>query len=305
MTTPIIGKPESGAAIDELDLQAYIDAQIAPGSHRAREIEAWLAQNPDVRIHVEHQLRQNSLLRAAYAAPFEAPIPQNLDPVRIAARIRQERHQNRHRVRRGGYAVAATFVLGVAGLMLYSGGEPDPLEQFADTAGLQAFGAPQDAPIQALNVAALPSEWPDLANSGLSFEALHQLDEAGLSFEVRYRDVENNLVQLYVGERQLQQGGELRQRHHGDERLIYWQQDGRMFALTGAMPPEALDQIAIAASEQRPAQLTVAGSDRVNPPQAPAQAPIGGETRPVSSDSMREPMSPPMVEELELLDMQM
>ena len=65
-----------GGAIVEDDLQAYVDGCL-PDARRAA-VEAYLAQNPDVRERVNLDIRQRSALRGQLEGKFAEPVPPRL-----------------------------------------------------------------------------------------------------------------------------------------------------------------------------------------------------------------------------------
>ena len=74
-----------GQRIDEHELHAYVDEQLAPG--RRAELEARLAADPEAAARVEAYRRQNQLLRAALDPVLSEPVPPRLMVLRAPARF--------------------------------------------------------------------------------------------------------------------------------------------------------------------------------------------------------------------------
>jgi anti-sigma factor RsiW len=66
----------SGGPIVEDDLQAYVDGRL--GDARRTAVEAYLAQNPDVRERVALDIRQRNALRGQLEGKFAEPVPPRL-----------------------------------------------------------------------------------------------------------------------------------------------------------------------------------------------------------------------------------
>ena len=76
----------SDGPIAEDDLQAYVDGRLPP--ERLGAVEAYLAQNPDVRERVDLDMRQRKALRRQLEGKFAEPVPPRL----WIANIRAARH---------------------------------------------------------------------------------------------------------------------------------------------------------------------------------------------------------------------
>lgn len=97
---------ETVAPIGEDDLQTFIDARL--DASRRAEVEAYLADHPDVARRVETERRQRDLLREALRPLGDAPVPARLRVAALAA-------ARRERFRRNLRAVAAACTIFVAG----------------------------------------------------------------------------------------------------------------------------------------------------------------------------------------------
>lgn len=92
--------------ITEEDLHGFVDGVLAP--ERQREVEAYLAQHPDVATRVAGYAAQRDTLRAALAPIAEEPLPPQLDLARMIARQRRP-------TPRWAMAAAAVVLLAVGG----------------------------------------------------------------------------------------------------------------------------------------------------------------------------------------------
>jgi anti-sigma factor RsiW len=66
---------EDGPIVED-DLQAYVDGRL--GDARRAAVEAYLAQNPDVRERLELDIRQRNALRGQLEGKFAEPVPPRL-----------------------------------------------------------------------------------------------------------------------------------------------------------------------------------------------------------------------------------
>ena len=74
------------APITEDDLHAHVDGLLPPA--RAAEVEAWLAAHPDRAAEVALWQRQNEALNALFPPADAEPVPDRLQPRRLALRSR-------------------------------------------------------------------------------------------------------------------------------------------------------------------------------------------------------------------------
>jgi anti-sigma factor RsiW len=74
----------SNRPINEEDLHAYVDGEIAGG--RCAEVEAWLAAHPDDAARVAAWRAQAEAIRARYAGVADEPVPARLALTRLAPR---------------------------------------------------------------------------------------------------------------------------------------------------------------------------------------------------------------------------
>lgn len=99
----------SGRPISEEDLHGYVDEALDPP--RRADVEAYLAEHPDIARRVAADARQRAELRAALAPYAGEPVPAELSVARLL-----EAHPVPRRPRALVLAVAAAVLIGTAGL---------------------------------------------------------------------------------------------------------------------------------------------------------------------------------------------
>ena len=96
---------DTGIAITETLLLGYADGKLTPAEREA--VEHYLAAHPEREAEIAHWQRQNEALRALFAPAANEPVPQRLDPHRLA--------RTRHPLRNWPQLAAAAMVLLVLG----------------------------------------------------------------------------------------------------------------------------------------------------------------------------------------------
>lgn len=250
----------SGAphAIIEEDLQAYIDGRLS--GERLTAVEAYLAQNPEVRERVAIEQRQRTALRGLLAAKAAEPIPARL----WIANIQAARQQ---RMRRWVGAVAAGVLLFMVGagtgwMAGQRGGDvaaaPPPTTAVAQnaSAAYRTFVVEVSHPVEvdAQHQAHLlqwlsrrlgkPLVAPDLGRFGyrlMGGRLLPARDAAAA--QLMYEDTSGRRLTLYV---RAADGSEtaFRFQHEGEASTFAWIDQGFGFAVTGALSREDLLPIA-------------------------------------------------------------
>lgn len=247
------------AAIREEDLQAYIDGRV--GGARLAEIEAYLAQRPDVSERVGLEQRQRAALRGQLEGKLAEPIPPRL----WIANIRTAR---RRRWRRGLAAVAAGLLLFAAGagagwmannrMDVASGAGPAAATTVAQNASVAyrtyvvevAHPVEVDAQHEAHLLQWLsrrlgkPLVAPDLTPFGYRLMGGRLLPAAGgAAAQLMYDDPTGKRLTVYV---RAAHGSEtaFRFQHEGETSTFAWIDQGFGFAVTGAITRDELLPIA-------------------------------------------------------------
>ena len=247
------------AMVREEDLQAYVDGR-ANGERRA-EIEAYLAQHPDVRERVMQEQRQRATLRGQLEGKLAEPVPSRLWIVNIQA-VRRRRW-----ARRAGLAAA--------GLLLFAGGigtgwigasrtETAATRATAATtvvadsasAAYRTFVVEVAHPVEvdARHEAHLlqwlsrrlgkPLVAPDLSRFGYRLMGGRLLpSDNGAAAQLMYDDPAGKRLTVYV---RAAQGNEtaFRFRHEGETSTFAWIDRGFGFAVTGSVSRDELLPIA-------------------------------------------------------------
>jgi len=75
--------------ITEDDLHGFVDQRLEP--KRVAEVQAYVAEHPEIAARINGYVRQRDVLRAALAPVAEEPLPSQLDLVRMTAIQRRPR----------------------------------------------------------------------------------------------------------------------------------------------------------------------------------------------------------------------
>jgi anti-sigma factor RsiW len=247
------------AAIGEEDLQAYVDGRAS--SERQAEIEAYLAQHPDVRERVALERRQRTTLRGQLQSKFAEPVPSRLWIANIQAA------RGRRLARRLGLAAAglALFVVGAgagwvgASRMETASAKAPPATTAVAanaSAAYRTFVVEVAHPVEvdARHEAHLlqwlsrrlgkPLAAPDLARFGYRLMGGRLLpSDSGAAAQLMYDDPAGKRLTVYV---RAAQGSETAFRfwHEGETSTFAWIDQGFGFAVTGAVSRDELLPIA-------------------------------------------------------------
>lgn len=236
--------------VDERDLMAFADGRIAADSERAAELRAHLSAHPDDAARVAGWQRQNEAIRARYAPALAESVPPHLQP----QALREQRARRQFGRRRFAVAasVATLAVVTVLGVSVSPDGTGDAdLDRFATE-------------VSQLSAGALPAASETVAVGGAvgdATEAVPSLDLAGFALterrtvragermatEARYEDQRGQTVRLFVVDEADAGRPELHRMQRDGREIVYWREDGRMFALsTESVDSQRLQQIATA-----------------------------------------------------------
>jgi anti-sigma factor RsiW len=257
----------SGRPINEDDLQAYVDDAL--DTRRRAEIEAWLAEHPEVAAQVATDVRLREALREALLPIADEPLPAQLSLERLVGR--RERAHRWGLWRNGPMQAAAASLLlvmgGVGGWGLRSAQEPprsgvaalareatDSYAVFARDVGrpveIKAADSPQFVEWASRQLDR-PVSIPDLSFSGYRFiggrvvptphgpAVLYMFDNGRgtrLALLSRNMEVEHNAPMSFDG--------------RGAVTSVSWARKGLGFSLVGPLDKEVLHPIADAARAQ-------------------------------------------------------
>lgn len=240
-----------GRRPDDDELFAYAEGRLPADTDRGRQITAWLQRDQRARTCVTTCRAQDQAIRRHYAAVLGESIP---DHLRVAA-VRQRLSL---RDRRWGLAVAAS-VTAVAVLtsawiarpQIAGPVEASELDRFAGrisrqllTAGTTGSGGTDT--LQPLSIGD-----PALSLAGFTAAGARRLQVNGSELrEVRYRDGHGRQLSLFVGEPHAAPPDPMRWQRAGNTQIVYWEQDGRLYALAGELPQDVLSEVAAGAAAQ-------------------------------------------------------
>ncbi|HET6521923.1 MAG TPA: hypothetical protein VFG47_19200 [Geminicoccaceae bacterium] len=248
----------TGRAIGELDLLAYVDGLLEP--RRRAEVEAYLAAHPEDAAWVRDCLEQNELIRELYDRPYHEPVPEPLSR-RLDGRAARAASPLRR--------IAAALLLfvsgGVAGWWIGQSGPPpgaDPGEAFvremaaAHAAARTAATGPgielaTDVSLPALDrpatAGAGTSEAPDLSAHGLALVGQRLVRGPGdrPALQLTYRDLGGRLVSLYLRPDWPEgRDPEPRLTDRAGLAVARWPADPLVYGLVGDLPKEEVAAIA-------------------------------------------------------------
>lgn len=242
---------EHGPPVDERDLMAFADGRIAADSERAAALRAHLAAHPVDAARVAAWQRQNEAIRARYAPALAESVPPHLHPQ--ALRERRARKQLGRRRFAVAASVAGLAVATALSVAVAPGGSDDAdLDRFASeisqlsadalpaaAGGAVAVGAAVDSPSGRL---------PSLNLAGFALTERRTVRAGGhTATEARYEDQRGQTVRLFVAEQADAGRPELHRMQRGGREIVYWREDGRMYALSAeSVDSQRLQQIATA-----------------------------------------------------------
>lgn len=244
--------------LSDEELIAYFEDALPPAERAA--LEARLAQDPRAQALLEDWARQNEDIRALYGETDTEPVP---------ARLREALRPSpapRAPLLRQALAAMALLVLGLVGGWAGHArlGTPAPVPALAEAA-LTAHNTYVVEVVHPVEVPAsqrdhmdswmskrigAPVSPPDLSASGFALMGGRVLPAgdrvAGLYM---YENAQGLRITLYVAQ---QEAGDSAFRFGGDRQTesLHWGEGGLGFVLTGALPRDALRQMATSAYEQ-------------------------------------------------------
>lgn len=253
----------SSRLIGESDLHAYVDSAL--DSTRRAEIEAYLADHPDIADRVRRYEAQQKMLREALAPIAEEPVPPELDLPQLIERAQPREMRRRVAGLASWQAAAAALLLfcvgGAGGWLLrgtalpptagvavlaqeaaenYAVYSPDrihPVEFKADdTSGLvdwlsQRLGSPVAV--------------PDLAASGYRFMGGRLVATAhGPAGLLMYDNDHGTRLVMFVRRMAVQQTMPMSRYAGRSVDGFAWADNGVGYSLVGAAPPEVLHPLA-------------------------------------------------------------
>ena len=228
-------------APDERELIAYADGRIDSNSANGREIAAWLETQPAALRRVREYMQQDRDIRAHYASRLAAPLPPHLRPASMRRRLRRN-------LRTAVAATAAVIIAAVATWLLQERLHANGLDRFAQDVALQLGRDHTDAqmPVAEMRPAFMPEHF--------AVTGIRQLQaSSGALTEYRYRDAGGRNLYLFVSGEPQASDDTLHWRHDDGRSIVYWQHQGRRYALTGELHVPELQQLAHQALQQRPA----------------------------------------------------
>lgn len=243
-------------SVDDRDLMALADGRIDLDSEYAAGLRAYLAAHPRDAARVAAWQRQNEAIRARYASVVAESVPPHLQPE--ALREQQARRQSGRRRFAVAASMAALAVASALGLSVGQDGAGDPeLDRFASEVlqwstaalpvGSQAAGVGGGADSRLEGIPSL-----DLAGFTLTERRTLRAGEYRAT-KSRYEGPRGQRVHLFVAEEADARRPELRRMQRDGHEIVYWRENGRMYALAAeTMENTRLQQIVTATMRQGP-----------------------------------------------------
>ena len=244
--------------VTEAELHAYFDGELSP--ERLRAVEAYLAAHPEDADRLESYRGHDMLIRRAYRALAERPLPPRLLP--IEARRRAPSVQGWWRA----MAVAAGIVLFVVGAAsgwygheLLTPAAPRTASLVADAAAAHLVYAvevrhPVEVPASEQDHLAtwlgrrleVPLSVPDLGESGYELVGgrLLPAEKGQPAAQLMYQDSGGRRVTLYVRATPGDEETAFRFAREGDLSALYWRDGDVAWVLVGELPRAQLLELA-------------------------------------------------------------
>lgn len=250
----------STGTVRKAELHAFVDGQL--DAARRREVEAYLASNPDAAERVAAYHRQKEALHALLAPVLEEPLPRSLEPPRAPRRLIH--------VAWAAAAVVMLVVGGVAGWQLRGMGVQQAVAQkeraVADQAAIAhavftpqrrhpvEVGAEEEAHLVAWLSKVLGARLraPHLADLGFALVGGRLLSAPnGPAAQFMYENPAKRRLTLYVVNDPSWKGKtEFRFAEQRGVSVFYWIDGSLGYALTAEMPKPELFEIAQAVYRQ-------------------------------------------------------
>lgn len=242
--------------IGEDDLQRAVDGRLPP--ERAGEVEARLAESPELAARVAAERRDVAALRRALAGIAEEPVPARLRPAAIRAARRQRRVYQMRMMAAG----LALLLIGAGGGWWAGQRAPQAPQAVASRVSGEAVAAYRTYVVEVAHPVEVRSDnekhlitWlskrlgrqlaaPDLTPFGYTLMGGRLLPgDQGAAAQLMYEAKGGERLTLYVG---AAKGGETAFRffQEGETATLAWLDQGYGFAVTAAMSRDALTPIA-------------------------------------------------------------
>lgn len=224
------------SGLTELDLLAYADGRLEPA--RARQVEAALAADPELRAKVADFARQNRELAAQFDAYAQAPLPERLARVLAQGGDRPDRRHLRRTLARAAAVALLALSAGAGGWTL---GKLDArrtameggAEVLAGAAALHerdrrsAAAAERRTSGQPLtwfaDRIALELQLPDLRDQGFTLVNKQRVELAGAQgVRLRYSAPGGRDLDVFLKSRWQERPSPLATRERGDVALAHW-----------------------------------------------------------------------------------
>lgn len=242
---------QNRGAITDQDLHSYVDGEL--DAVRAAEVEKFLQQNTDASEQVAIWRRQNDTLRALYGHLADEPVPDRLDPHRLAANIRTEVGRWR--------SIAAALILVTLGGALGWFGHDLTHDQpvFSVSLVQQAMAAHAVYAVEVRHPVEVgadeeqhlvkwlskrldrPLKAPDLSAGGFELVGGRLLPATGgPAAQFMYEDKGGNRITLYVTTNPAGEQAAFRFATLGAENAFYWLEPDINYVVVGSIPRDRL-----------------------------------------------------------------
>lgn len=250
-------------AITEADLHGYVDGALESG-HRA-EVEAYLADHPDIAQRVRRYEAQQGMLRQALGPIAEEPVPPKLELSQLIERAHPKAMRRRPPGLASWQAVAAAILLfcvgGAGGWQLRGTTQPPTAgvaalaQEAADNYAVYSPDRLHPVELKADQTAQLvvwlsqrlgsPVAAPDLAASGYRFMGGRLVATAhGPAGLFMYDNDHGTRLVMFVRRMEVQQTMPMSRYASGPVDGFAWADKGLGYSLVGAAPPEILHPLA-------------------------------------------------------------
>lgn len=248
-----------GNGVSDADLHAYADGLLT--GERAARVEQYLAAHPDKAQEIEDWRTQNSAMKALYGHVAKEPVPERLDPHRIAAEAKAG--PGLRGVRRAAAAALLVFAVGgFAGWMArdmlaappIAAAEPMVRQAMAAHVLYAAevrhpveVGGGEEAHLVRWLSARLdqPVTAPDLKAHGFKLMGGRLLPASyGPAAQFMYEDGSGQRVTLFLTRHKDSNSAAFRFASHEKTNAFYWLDRTTNYALVGAVSRDQLRRLA-------------------------------------------------------------
>lgn len=258
--------------ISEADLHAYADGELE--AEARLEVEAYLREHPEVARQVEEWQQQNEALQQLFGPVADEPVPEALDPARLAAAIG-------HAPAARGWADWRAMAAGLA--LLITGASAGWFGHGAwGAGGPPATGLMAERPMVRQALAAhttyvnevlhpvdvrgddekhlvawlskrlqVPVKAPKLAQNGFTLVGGSLLPrEEGMAAQLMYEDGQGQRITLYQIRNQKAETSSFRFASYKAMNAFYWLDSDKSYVLVGNLDKQALSPLAHAVFAQ-------------------------------------------------------